>query len=518
MENTKYPYYEVDKADNLKELVELTAKKYGNNTAFCYEKAGQTVNISYLQFKTNVEALGTILFDMGIRNTKVAVIGENSYAWILTYFAVVSSGNVIIPLDRELPASDINNILIDSGAEMLVYSPAYSSILIQIKEKNNITRQYVNMDSFPSMLENGRIMMTQGNTSVADYLVDNNALAALLYTSGTTGSAKGVMLSHKNLASDAVAFCKNLSLKGDSLLVLPLHHSFTFTCCILSMLLEGNVIAINQGLNSLHKDLLKYKPRNVFMVPLLVETFYKQIQVGLERNKGIETESLIKSIFGDNLTTIACGGAPIDSKYVAGYRDLGIQLIEGYGTTECSPVISVNRNKHYRDGSIGQVLPCCEVKIVEPDETGHGEICVKGDNVMIGYYKNEQATREVLDGEWLRTGDIGYLDEEGFLYISGRKKNLIILSNGKNVYPEELEFALLKIPYIKEVVVYAENDLIVAEVLLDTENYADCETMLDKDIMKFNLTQPSFKNIGKKVIRHTEFAKTTTKKIIRRHS
>ena len=255
------------------------------------------------------------------------------------------------------------------------------------------------------------------------------------------------------------------------------------------------------------------------MVPLFAETFYKQIMAlaGGDTSK----ENLLKlatAVFGGNLKTIGCGAAPIDVKYINGYRELGIEFVEGYGLTECAGVVSTNRNQYYRDGSVGQILPNSKVKIAEPDDDGNGEIYAKGDHIMLGYYKNEQATEEAFDGEWFKTGDIGYMDEDGFLFISGRKKNMILLSNGKNVYPEELEFALLKhIPYIKEAVVYADGNTIVAEVFLDTDNNPDCASRLDGDVAEFNKTQAAYKNIGKTVVRDTEFPKTTTKKIKRQY-
>jgi long-chain acyl-CoA synthetase len=288
-------------------------------------------------------------------------------------------------------------------------------------------------------------------------------------------------------------------------------------------------------------DLERYKPANICLVPLFLEKFYKRIwntakkkgKDGLLKNLitvsnallriGIDVRrTLFKSVlqaFGGNLKLIITGGAPVDTKYTQGLRDFGVNVLNGYGITECSPMVSANRNKHYNDSSVGPSLPCCEIKISEPDENGHGEIMVRGDIVMLGYYKNEQATKDVFDGEWFRTGDIGYMGKDGFLFISGRKKNLIILSNGKNVYPEEIEFALLNhIPYILEAVVYAEGNTIAAEVFLDTENEPDCAARLSKDISAFNGTVPLFKNIGKTVVRDSEFPKTTTKKIKRQYN
>ena len=470
---------------------------------------------------------------MGLRGGKVAVIGENCYEWILTYFAVVNSGNVIVPLDRELPTADIKNLIDDSGAEFFVFADSFADVATYLQGNDASVKCYINMSKIPELVE-------QGKAQNVDYEIDNTASAALLYTSGTTGMAKGVMLSHHSLACDMVAAAQMVKIRGNNLLVLPLHHSFGFTACVLYMMYQGSETIINKSLKNLLDDFAKFKPNNVFLVPLFVETFYKRIwdsaqkkgKDGLLRKLikvsnvllkvGIDVRrKLFKSVlqaFGENLELMVTGGAPIDNKYVQGLRDFGITTLNGYGITECSPIVSVNRNDYYRDGSAGQLLPACDVKILEPNENGHGEICVKGDIVMLGYYNNEQATAEAFDGEWFKTGDIGYLDSDGFLHISGRKKNLIVLSNGKNVYPEELEFALLNnIPYIKEAVVYANGNQIEAEVFLDAEGNPDCASRLDNDIIELNRTLAGYQNISKTVIRDTEFPKTTTKKIKRQY-
>lgn len=537
MKNQNYPLYEVEPVNDLKELVDLAAEKYGDHPAFTFERDKEIVHISYRQFKSDVDALGTALFNMGIKDAKVAVIGENSYEWILTYFAVVNSGNVIVPLDRELPPEDIEYLLTDSDANILVFSSNYADVADYMKNRGMMMRHYINMNTILSLLEKGNSLLRNGEKSIVDYKINDMALAAILYTSGTTGMAKGVMLSHQGIVNNAIDCSRNNELLCSNLQVLPLHHSFGFiSICV--MLIQKTETCINSSLKNVLADLDKFKPINIVLVPLFVETFYKKIWDTAKKQQkdkqlrmlikisnamlktGIDMRrQLFKSVlrsFGGNLRFIVCGGAPLDEKYVMGFRDFGIYIMNGYGITECSPIVSANRNYYYRDGSVGLIIPGVDVKIMEPDESGHGEICVNGDIVMLGYFKNEQATREAFDDEWFKTGDIGYLDDDGFLFISGRKKNVIILSNGKNVYPEELEFALLnQIPYIKETVVYAESNLIVAEVFLDTENDSDCVSRLDGDILQFNKTQAPYKNISRTVIRETEFPKTTTQKIKR---
>jgi len=539
MKNRDYPLYEVKKINNLKELVNFTAEKYGDRPAFTFERKKETVSISYRQFKSDVDALGTILYDLGIQNTKVAVIGENSYEWILTYFAVTNSGNVIVPMDRELPAEDVENQVTNAGAEIFVFSDAYADISAYLQENTVTIRHFINMQCLMELVEQGGKLISQGNKHVVDYPIDNHTMCALLYTSGTTGTAKGVMLSHGNLASDTVSACQLVMFFGSNMLVLPLHHSFGFTAACNAVLLHGSEVFINSSLKNILADFKEYKPSNLFMVPLLVESLYKKVW-DLAKKQGKDrlllklisvSNSLMRikidfrrvifksilSAFGGNLKLIVTGGAPIDDKYINGFRDFGINVLNGYGITECSPIVSVNRNNYFRDGSVGKVLACCKVKILEPDEYGHGEICVKGENVMLGYFNDECSTKEAFAGEWFRTGDIGYISEDDFLFISGRKKNLIILGNGKNIYPEELELKLLSIQYVKEAAVFAEENTIIAEVFLDPECGPDCVSRLSGDILCVNRTLPLFMNISKTVVRDAEFPKTTTKKIKRQY-
>lgn len=539
MKNKSYPLYKIEPVGNLKDLVNFAAEKYARKPAFTFVRNKEVHSVSYYKFKLDVDALSTGFLDIKIENAKIAVIGENSYEWILTYFAAVNSGNVIVPLDKDLPAADIHYLLEDSGAEALVYSDDYADVAEYLQENGVAIKHYISMKRLSELLECGDVLIRYGDKRVADYKIDAHAMAALLYTSGTTGAAKGVMLSQHAIANDTMAACQNVKVDGNNLFVLPLHHAFGFVV-VCAMLLWGSETYINSSLKKILTDMEKFKPRHMFLVPLFVETFYKKIWDGavkqgkadllkkmvkisnvLMKIKVDARRLLFKSVlrsFGGDLKLVVSGGAPLDPKYVQGFRDFGINVLNGYGITECAPIVSVNRNNYYRDGSIGSVLSRCEVKILEPDENSHGEICVKGDIVMLGYYNNEQATKEAFDGDWFKTGDIGYLDEDGFLFISGRRKNLIILGNGENVYPEELEFALLNhIPYIKEVIVYADDTAIIAEVFLDTENEPDCASRLNGDIVSFNQTQAPYKNIGRTVIREIEFPKTTTKKIKRQY-
>jgi long-chain acyl-CoA synthetase len=360
------------------------------------------------------------------------------------------------------------------------------------------------------------------------------------------------MLSHKNLAADIIVVLSIAQIQGRELMVLPLNHAFAFTACILCAIYMGCDVVINKSLKNVLNDMKKFKPDCTLLVPLFVETFYKKIwqnaaKSGKEKLLKIMLKIsnfflkfhidlrriLFKSVhaaFGGNLGLIVTGGAPIDEKYMRGFREFGINMVNGYGITECSPIVAVNRNLYYREGSVGMIVPNTKIKIWEPDEKGLGEICVQGDIVMMGYYNNPKATKEAFfedgEGKWFRTGDIGRVDKDNFLFICGRKKNLIILSNGENVSPEGLEHEILnECEYVKEVVCFQEDNVIAAEVFFNKEYIEETGTQnvdygekFQKDILEFNRKQPPQKNIGKVLVRITEFPKTTTQKIKRNYT
>ena len=533
--NHDYPLYDAPDIHNLQELVRYVATTYADRPAFTYRDQGHTTRISYRQFAADVDALGTALINLGSTDTHVAVIGKNSYQWILTYFAVVNTGQVIVPLDPELTDTEITTLLETSDTDTLIYDDDFTDLADALPESLP-TLRLIPMSQLPNLIRQGTALIAEGTTPATKVPINAEALMAILFTSGTTGAMKGVMLTHRNITIDAVAACRNLELTGRYLHVLPLHHSFgLISMCF--MLLKCCEVCINSSLRRIPTDLDHFSPQLLVVVPLLIETFHRQIWDTAEKQSkagllrflitvsntlqpvGIDLRRrLFKSVldgFGGNLTTIVCGGAPLDKNLVKNFRDFGVEVLNGYGITECSPVVSVSRNHHYRDGSAGSPLLSCKVIILQPDETGIGEICVKGDVVMLGYYKDDQATKDAFDGEWFKTGDIGYIDKDGFLFITGRKKNLIIRSNGKNVSAEELESSILQsIPYVLETVVKADGDAIVAEVYLDPDT-PDAASRLSADITRLNRTLASYKNIDRTVVRSSESPKTSTKKIRR---
>jgi len=554
--NTPYPLYKRESPKNLKELVEFTSKTFGDKNAFSWEDENdKEINVSFNDFKRQIEALGSVLFSKGVKGKRIALLGESSYLWVLSYFAAANGGNAIVPLDKNLPAAAMEILIKDSEASIFIYSDDFKDIVKEIKSEKLEIRWNMKTD-ITAMVEEGKKLIAAGSPFAKEYIeykIDNEKMATIIYTSGTTGVSKGVMLSHKNLMSDVNNATPYIDLFGRGLMVLPLHHAFAFTACILATHYFGVDIVINKSLKNVLADLQKFKPSNILLVPLFVETFYKRIWQGAEKQKKdklLKTlikisnfllklhidfrRVLFKSVlknFGGNLDLIITGGAPIDEKYLKGFRELGINMSNGYGITECSPIVSVNRNSYYREGSIGLVLLNTKVKIMDKDEKGFGEICVQGDIVMMGYYNNPQATKEAFiedeDGKWFRTGDVGRLDDDNFLFIGGRKKNLIILSNGENVSPEGLEQEILNdLPYIKEVVCFQDpsDNMIVAEAFFNKDYMMDTGTAdvnytekFAADIVEFNRKQPPQKNIGKTIVREEEFPKTTTMKIKRNY-
>ena len=527
-----YDLYKHTAVYTTKELLKFCVSMYEDKEAFAYQNKKQDISISFTKFYDQVNAFGTYLFNEGYNGNHIAVFGENSYEWILTHFAVTCGGNVIVPIDKELDADSIAELLTDSESKMLVYSNTYADIAEQLQEKMpDIT--YINMKDIPSCIEKGQALIDNGYTDYLDAVVNKDDLASVVYTSGTTGKSKGVMLTHNNFCSCMYGACCNVLLTGPSLLVLPLHHTFGLVASVFAVMFYGHSIYINKSLKKLPDDFKKCKPQHLFAVPLIVETLYKNIwATAKKQGKDKALKMLIKvsnaflkckidlrkrlfksviSAFGGNIDLIVSGGAPIDQKYIKAFKSFGITILNGYGITECGPIVAVNRNKFNLVGSVGLPLCCNEVRIAED-----GEVLVKGDNVMLGYYHNETENEKVFVDGWFRTGDIGKFDEYGALHITGRIKNLIILGNGENIPAESIEQEIYTIPYVKECIAYGKDNIIVAEVYLD-EDITNAKDRINDDIQVVNQRLSQIRNIGKVVVRDTEFPKTTTKKIKRNY-
>lgn len=539
--NTPYPLYEIKRVTNLRQLIDYRADESASAVAFEYEtNKGITEKITFSELKYQINALGTAFYNLGLRNCHVAILGENSYDWLLNFFALVCGNIVTVPLDRELPVQTLKNMIKNSNCSALIFSDTYTDIAEQLENELGII--IINMRDAEKLIKKGASLISEGYNEYLNHNIDESSVVIIVYTSGTTGTSKGVMLSHSNLAYDTYSFCHNCKIAGNTVLLLPLHHTFGLVVGVFTVMLYGYTVYINLSLRHLMSDLIKVKPKILFLVPLLAETLYKNIWKIAEQNgtdktladmitksnkllaDGIDNRKQLFQSFisplGGNLDTIVCGGAPLNSKYIRNFRELGINLLNGYGITECSPVISVNRNNYYKDGSVGQVINVCSVMIDNPNN-GTGEICVKGLNVMLGYYHMEDETAKVLENGWFHTGDIGYLDEENFLFITGRIKNTIILNNGENVSPEELEEILQDIPIVNEVIVFEDNGKIAAEIFPDL-SYAEKNKITDilaelkVQIKHINDNLPKFKQINSVYLRDSEFEKTTTKKIKRK--
>ncbi len=531
MKNKPYTLNVAPQINNLKDIIAYCANTYKNKIAFQFENKRKIEQKNYQELLDDINGLGTALHNLGLHNKKIALIGINSYQWILSYFAVINGGNIIVPLDPEIIEIDLANLIKKTNVSCIICSKKCAEKVQKINNHLKIKNILVLETDILGLVTQGKELICKGIYSFIDYQVQDDVCSAILYTSGTTSEPKGVMISHKNIASNVVASIKNVYFKGTSILVLPLHHAFALTASVLCVMLSGRTILINRNLKELKNDLIKFKPQNLILVPMIVESLYKQIWIIAKKRKkdillnkliilsnlllkfGIDLRKIfffsVRKSFGGKLDFIISGGAPLQNKYVEGFRALGIQILNGYGITECSPVLSVNRNYYFRDHSVGQVLDGIDIKIID------NEILVKGDVVSSGYFQNDEQTAQVFQDGWFKTGDLGYVDEDSFLYITGRKKNLIVLSNGKNISPEEIEEYFYKLDYIKEVMVYQTGDQIVAEVYFGNENIDEYSKQLKKDLNMINSQLQTYKNISKTIVRKIEFPKTITKKIKR---
>ncbi|MBQ9427971.1 MAG: AMP-binding protein [Clostridia bacterium] len=556
-EKRPFTYYNVVKFDTIKEMMELAVQSAGDKIAFKYREDGKIVDITYSQFYADTMAIGTALASIGMADRHIAIVAENSYTWISIYLTVLKSTGVYVPIDKELPLVDILNIVNDSDSEVLFYSKRYEADLLASVDKMPNIKYFIGLDreedegkflSFKQFKAKGAALYADGDLSYAQLSGDPYAMRLLVYTSGTTGMQKGVMLSEHNIVSCVYYGMQVSTVYDRSLSVLPYNHTYEAVAGLLVAIHKHLTVCINDSLKLVLKNLQEYKPDTVYLVPAFVEVFYKKImanarQTGKEkallaliktsnrmRKVGVDMRrtffASVHKAFGGNLRKIVCGGAPLRPELGEFFDAIGIDLINGYGITECSPLVSANHDKFNDWNTVGIPIPCVQIKFDNITPDGVGEICVKGDTVMLGYYKQPALTAECLKDGWFYTGDYGKFNDKGQLMITGRKKNLIVLSNGKNIFPEEIEGYIGAIPYISEVVVYAikdENgmeDALCAEVYIAPDKLTEfgidnpAET-LKKDIAKAVEFLPHYKHIAKIKIRDTEFEKTTTNKIRR---
>lgn len=528
------PYNQIKDFTDLKDMIYKNSVEFENTEIFRYERDGVKTAVTFKKFKNDINALGTYFYSIGLNGgKKIALVGENSYEWIITYFAAVLGANIIVPLDKELSPSELSTLIRSGDCSALVYSEKKASVLPELED---LDLNLLSTSEFENALKKGNEIIDGGEKEFIEKPMNIDEMCAIIFTSGTTGTPKGVMLTQRNLITDAKHSLENLTFPKGTVAVLPFNHTFGFMANVITQVWVGNDVFINNSLRNVLKDIQTAKPGHMSLVPLFLENFYKGIWRNAEKQgktkmlKGLIATSngmrkigidmrrtLFKSVldgFGGNLKMLITGGAPIDEKLMKGFDDFGITVINGYGITECSPIVAINRSCWIKPGTVGLPIPGTHIKIENPDENGEGEICVKSDIVMKGYYKNPEETNKVLKDGWFNTGDIGSVDGDGFLSITGRKKNLIILDNGKNVYPEELETLIGRIENVTEVIVYAENALITAEIY--AENLENKE-QIKNDIQALNKTVAGYKQIRKIKFRNAEFEKTTTKKI-KRHN
>ena len=532
-------YDEFPPQSTLKELVYSGAERGGDNCQFIWEDENENqYERTFREVYEEENKLGAFLQLHGIgKNSKVSILGENSYEWHVIYYSLAVDGCIIIPSDPRLPANEIAWQYAECGCEAVFYSEENAEKVDIIKKTPGVAvKHWFAIKDYEKFLNEGESADEKYLKAYHDVPVAPEDLACICYTSGTTGKTKGVMLTHKSIMSALNASCHAL-MGENGIGFLPLNHTYAWASGLFASLVRLKWGYICTNLRHVYNDIKKYKPYQFAAVPLIVEMVYNAIISKAKRNgnyeklmNGIKTSrnfmlsgidmrremfSEIHESLGGNLHYIICSGAYLNPEIEEFMHDIGIPIITGYGLTECSPCVAITRMYNYRMGSVGLPIECCEVTVHEPDANGIGELYVKGDNIMIGYYNDPVSTAEAFDGEWLKTGDYGYIDKDGYIFFTGRKKNLIILSNGKNVSPEEIEIHLQKIEYVKEVICYGENGRIVGEFYLDEEEYPDAKQRLKADVAEVNKTLADYKQVAIIRTRDEEFPKTTTMKIIR---
>ena len=559
------PIYEATKYTDLKVLLEKTGEKFGDRPAYILktEEPGKFKEITHKEFRDDIKSLGTKLVELGLKDKRIAVISENRYDWGVAYLAIVTGVGVVVPLDKSLPDNEIESLIIRSEVEAIFYSEKYNEVMNKIKEQNNTNVKYfISMDlekeengiySQKEMLEQGKKLLEEGNRDFLDAKIDNEKMSIMLFTSGTTAMSKAVMLSHQNICANLKDITSVIKLYPTDrfLSFLPLHHTFECTVGFLYPISVGGAIAFCEGIRHIAENIKEYQITAMISVPILFESMYKQVMKGIAKKGKLETvkkgikisqfllkfgidirKKLFKEIhdnLGGKVRLFVSGGAALDPEAEKGFNELGFTMYQGYGLTESSPVIAAEDDKYRRLGSIGKAFPSLDVKIDDPDEEGVGELLAKGPSIMLGYYNNEEATKETLEDGWLHTGDLAKIDKDGYIFISGRKKFVIVLKNGKNIFPEELETLLNKIEGIKESFVYGKPkddgdykicaklvyDKELVKEIYNTENEEELKNILWQEVKKINKTMPPYKYIRDITITDKELIKTTTQKVKR---
>ena len=554
------------KFTDLKDMLNQTGKVYGDRPAYIFktEEKGKFRIITHKEFRENINALGTTLIQMGLKDKRIAVISENRYEWELSYLAVAAGVGVIVPLDKALPDNELESLILRSQVEAIIYSSKYDAIMNTLREKKNTNLKYfISMDleentqgiyAEKALVEKGKKLLADGNKAYIDAKIDAEKMGIMLFTSGTTAMSKAVMLSHKTLVTNVMDIIQRFDLTDEDrfLSFLPLHHVFECTVGFLYPISIGGSIAFCEGVKHMAENIKEFEITAMISVPAVFDIIYRKVMKTIEKRgklanleKGKKVSQFLlkmkidlrKQLFkevheslGPKLKLVVTGGAALDPETEKGFNDLGFDVEQGYGLTETAPVIAAETPKCRRLGSIGKKFPSVEVKIDEPDEEGIGELMAKGPSVMLGYYENEEATKSTLESDgWFHTGDLARIDKDGFIYISGRKKSVIVLNNGKNVFPEEIETLLNKVEGIKETFVFEKKEddgdvKVCVEIVYDKELIKELyhiegeekikEFLWDK-VKEVNKLMPKYKYVREMVITEEPLIKTTTLKIKR---
>ena len=555
--------YKTIKIDNLKDMLEKSGELYGEKVAYKLKREkGKYLTYTHKQVRDMINNLGTALIDIDLKDKRIAIIGENRYEWEIAYLSVVCGTGTVVPLDKSLPASELESVIERSEVEAIFYTEKYEEILTKIKYKeSNKLKHLISMDKMQSehgiysmkeLIIKGKHLVNSGDKRFIKAKIDNNAMSIMLFTSGTTSRSKVVMLSHKNICGNLMDIASILDVTSEDVLlsVLPIHHVFECTVGFLFSLYKGATTVFCDGLRHITDNLKEYKVSVMACVPGIYEKIFLMVRKQMEKqgklneilakeekykNASMEERKKafkdIHNMFGGNIKLFISGAAALDYNIEERYRLLGFNLVQGYGLTETSPVVAVGTNKEYKTGSIGKCVPSDEVKLLNVNSEGIGELAVKGPNVALGYYNDSRATKDSFEDGWFKTGDLAKIDEEGYIFICGRKKSVIVLKNGKNIFPEEMENLVNKIEGVKESFIFGkqlsednENVKIHVKIVYDrqivketykVETEEEIYNALASKVKEINANMPKYKAIRGMLITEEPLIKTTTNKIKR---
>lgn len=558
--------YEYMKITDLKDMLNKSGQKYGEKIAYKIKiEKEKYKTFTHKEVRQMINSLGTKLIDMGLKNKRIAVIGENRYEWEIAYLSIVCGTGIVVPLDKSLPQNELEKVIERSGVEAIFYSNKYEDVLENIVRRGiGSLKTLISMDlkehkegiySQKELIEEGQKLINKGDKRFIEAPIDNEKMSIMLFTSGTTSDSKIVALSHKNLVSNLmdIKSCLDINEEDVFLSFLPLHHVFECTVGFLFSLYCGAQTVFCDGIRYIVENLNEYKVSIMASVPAIYERIFKIIRKEINESgkleKILENEEKYKNssmeekkkvfknihdMLGGNIKLLISGAASLDKEIEEKYRNLGLNLVQGYGLTETSPVIGIGNKKYHKVGSIGKTVPSVEAKIINPNKEGIGELIVRGPNIMIEYYKNKEATKEAIKEGWFYTGDLARIDEEGYIFICGRKKNVIVLKNGKNIYPEEMENLINKIEGVEESFIYGkqlsddkENIKIYAKIVYNEEvvknaykvnDFNEIHEEIAKKIREINSLMPKYKAIRGFTLTTRPLIKTTTNKIKRKQN